>query len=80
MTWTKLILILVVGVVLAFILRHFVSNATGLVFYSATTPYDKTAKGGWSWDVNWNVLAFWGCLIVTFVVVTALCSRMLLRR
>jgi hypothetical protein len=80
MTWTKLILILVIGVALAFVLRLVTSDRT-ISFYSST-PYGGAEAAHHAktyWEGGANILAFWLCLIVTLVVVAVLGGRMLVR-
>jgi Na+-driven multidrug efflux pump len=78
MTWTKLTLILVIGVALAFALRYFLSSDPILSFYRSTYHGGANATGRILWEVAPNVLAFWLCLIVTLVLSAVLGGRMLL--
>jgi hypothetical protein len=77
MTWTKLILILAIGVALAGVLWLVVpSRPSPINFYSTNLAAQNTVR---SWVVEYNQLAFWLCLIVTLVVVAVLGGRILLR-
>jgi hypothetical protein len=77
---TKLILILAIGVALAFVLRYVTPDRT-ISFYSST-PYGGAEAAHHAktyWEAGANVLAFWLCLIMTLIVVAVLGGRMLLR-
>ena len=76
---TKLILIIVIGVALAFVLRYVTPDRT-ISFYSST-PYGGAEAAHHAktyWEGGANVLAFWVCLIVTLVFTAVLGGRMLL--
>ena len=82
MTWTKLILILSTGVVLAVVLRYVISPEHTISFYRSTYHggAEGAAQGKIYWEIDPNVLAFWVCLIVTLILTAVLGGRMLLRR
>jgi hypothetical protein len=83
MTWTKLVCILAVGVVVAFAFRYFLYSdlhPTVSLYRTNIDPGSPDFRKSWYWEVDRNVFVFWACIIMTVVLVVVLAGRMMMRR
>ena len=81
MTWTKLVCILAVGVVVAFAFRYFLySDLHPTVNFYRSNIDPGSPDFRVYWEVDRNVFVFWACIIMTVVLVVVLAGRMMMMR